>query len=264
MIRAIATLLIFLLPLAAQAQTETSDDVTYAKMKIPRTPLRWIIDTPTAGMLPRGSFDLDFRTFAGGGMQTSLGIGLMSRFSIGLGYGASRVFTDTMPDWNPRLEFLLKYKLLDQSTGLPAIAVGYSSQGYGRFDEDHGRFQVKSPGFYMVFSKDFDIYTSPAGLHWGINYSFENDIDDDPSAFLGFNTDLGDDMLFLAEYDFALNDNKRDIPYGRGRGFLNMGVAWYLTDRLSLELDLKNLMRNRNDADAIDREARLVYVEYFY
>jgi hypothetical protein len=248
----------------AYSQHETADDSIYSNMRIPRSQLRWIIDTPTAGMLGRGSFDLDFRTFSGGGLQTTLGIGLMNRFMVGISYGASSVLSDTVPDWNPRLEFQLRFRLLEEGEGLPAIAVGYSSQGYGPYDNDKKRYQVKSPGFYMSFTKNFNLYSYPAGFHWGINYSLENKIDNDPSAFVGFNTELGKDMLYLAEYDFAFNDNKPNGIYGRGRGFLNMGLVWYLTDELSLELDLKNLLRNRKDAGAIDREARLVYVEFFY
>jgi hypothetical protein len=246
------------------AQRETPDDKEYADMSIPRPQLRWVVDTPTGGMLPRGSFDLDMRTFSGGGLQATLGIGLMDRFSVGLGYGASAVLTDTIPVYNPRLEFQIRYRLFEETRGIPDIAVGFSSQGFGKFDEDGDRFQVKSPGFYISFSKRFLLYSSPAGWHWGLNYSLENLVDNDPSAFLGFNAELGEDMMFLTEYDFALNDNKSDGVYGRGRGFLNAGLAWYLTDGLSLELDMKNLLRNRRGANAIDREARLVYVEYFY
>lgn len=257
-------LAVVLFSIPAYAQRET-DDSKYSEIAVPRAELRWIIDTPTAGMLPRGSFDLDLRTFSGGGLQTALGIGLMNRFSVGLAYGASTVFSDTMPNWNPRLEFQLRFRLLEESEGLPAIAVGYSSQGFGRYDDERSRFQVKSPGFYIAFSKNFNLYSNPAGWHWGANYSLENDFDRDPSAFVGFNADLGNDMIFLSEYDFALNDNKPEVGiYGRGRGFLNMGLVWYLVDGLSLELDLKNLLRNRKDADAIDREARLVYMEFFY
>jgi hypothetical protein len=263
MIRIMA-LALCLLSTVVYGQHETADDSLYSNLRIPRTPLRWTIDTPTAGMLARGSFDMDIRTFSGGGLQASLGIGLMNRFSVGLAYGASSVLTDTMPDWNPRLEFQIRYRLLDQGPGLPAVAVGYSSQGYGKYDPDKKRFQVKSPGFYMAFSKDFGLYSNPASLHWGISYSLENQTDNDPSAFLGLNTELGDNMMYLAEYDFAFNDNRPNGIYGKGRGFLNMGIVWYLTDGLSLELDLKNLLRNRKDASAIDREARLVYVEYFY
>ncbi|HBC47752.1 MAG TPA: hypothetical protein DEO84_03130 [candidate division Zixibacteria bacterium] len=266
MIRYLALVMAFLILVSvpALAQRETADDSAYSYARIPRAPLRWTIDTPTAGMLPRGSFDLDIKTFTGGGIQTVLGIGLMNRFSVGLAYGASRVLSDTTPNWGPRLEFQLRYRLLEEGHGFPGIAVGFNSQGYGPYDDSLKRYQIKSQGFYVAFSTNFQIYSNNAGLHFGANYSLENDRDSDPSIFVGFNADLGNDMLFLSEYDFALNDNTRYSVYGKGRGFFNMGLTWYLTDGLSLELDLKNLLRNRAGAGAIDREARLVYTEFFY
>jgi hypothetical protein len=215
--------------LTAFAQRETYYDSVYSSESAQRSPLRWVINTPTAGMLPRGSFDLDMRTFSGGGLQSALGIGLMDRFSVALAYGASRVLSDTMPDYNPRLEVELKLKLMEENDGLPAIAAGYSSKGYGPYDADNKRYQIKSPGFYAAFSKNFKISTNPASLHWGANYSLENKVDNDPNVWFGFNADLSENMIFLAEYDFGLNDNKRYSVYGLGRGYFNIGVVWYLT-----------------------------------
>lgn len=251
---------------SVMAQDETLDDTIYANVIVNRPNLRMTVDTPTAGMLPRGAFDFDMRTFAIGGVQAALKIGLTDRFLVGVGYGASKVLTDVDPDWNPKLEFIIKLRLHEEAMvdNIPAIAVGYNSLGYGSYDSDRDRYMIKSPGFYAVFSKSFKLYENPASFHWGVNYSLENDVDNDPDAFFGFHTDIGPSMVFLAEYDIATNDNKRDGVYGLGRGFLNMGLAWYITDDLSLELDLKNLFRNRSDAETIDREARLVYVEYFY
>lgn len=248
------------------AQEYTLDDSLYTNVIINRPQLRTIIDTPTGGMLPRGAFDFDLRTFPIGGVQAALRIGLTDRFLVGVGYGSSKLLTDVDPDWNPRLEFIIKLRLHEESMrdGLPAIAVGFNSLGYGYYDSDNDRYMVKSTGFYLTLSKNFKLYDNPAGIHWGANYSLENKVDNNPNVFFGFNTDVGPSMVFLAEYDLALNDNKRNGVYGLGRGFLNMGLAWYITDDLSLELDLKNLLRNREDAEAIDREARLVYVDYFY
>jgi len=247
-------------------QGTTSDDSLYANVIVNRPQLRMTIDYPTAGMLPRGAFDIDMRTFPVGGVLAALRIGLSDEFMVGIGYGASRILSDVDPDWNPRLEFNIKLRLHEETAGdnFPAISVGYNSLGYGNYDSENSRYMVKSTGFYVAFSKNFGLYDNATGIHWGVNYSLENKVDNDPNVFLGFNTDVGPNMVFLAEYDLALNDNKRYDVYGLGRGFLNMGLAWYITDDLSLELDLRNLLRNRSNAAAIDREIRLVYVEYFY
>lgn len=266
MVLRVIPLTLLALTSSISGQPGATDDSLYANIIVNRAELRMTIDTPTAGMLPRGAFDFDMRTYPIGGVQASLRIGLTDRFTVGVGYGASKLLADVDPDWNPRLEFIIKLRLHEEVAGdnLPAISVGFNSLGYGNYDSDSDRYQVKSAGFHVVFSKNFKSYENPAGLHWGVNYSLENDEDNDPDVFLGFNTDVGPNMIFLTEYDLAINDNKRYEVYGLGRGFLNMGLAWYITDDLSLELDLKNLLRNREDAAAIDREARLVYVEYFY
>jgi len=261
----ILVLLLFASSYAQYGQYDTADDSLYSNIIVPRPELRWVIDVPTAGILPRGTFDMDMRTFPIGGVQTTLSIGLGHRFSVGVGYGASRVLTDDDPNWNPQIEFLLKFRLHEESEGFPAIAVGYSSMGFGQYDSEYNRYTVKSPGFYLALSKNFRLYDNPAAWHGGINYSLENDNDNDPNLFVGFNADVGPNMTFLAEYDFGINDTERYGVYGRQRrGYLNMGLAWYITQELSLELDLKNLLRNREGADAIDREIRLVYTEYFY
>ncbi len=158
----------------------------------------------------------------------------------------------------------MKFRLHEETDQIPAISVGFCSIGNGAYDDSTNRYTVKSPGFYLAFSKNFGFYDNPAAWHWGINYSLETDQDNDPSAFVGFSADLGHNMTFLSEYDFAFNDNSRYYIYGKKKGYLNIGLAWYITDELSLELDLKNLLMNRAEVESIDREVRLVYVEYFY
>ena len=83
-----------------------------------------------------------------------------------------------------------------------------------------------SPLMVVTFSKNFMFYNNPAAWHGGINYSLENDNDNDPNLFVGFNADVGPNMTFLAEYDFGINDTERYHVYGQQkRGYLNMGLA---------------------------------------
>jgi len=240
--------------------------------------VRWLIDTPTAYMLPRGSFDLDFRTFPEGGVQAAICIGLADRFSLGLAYGGSRILSEESPEWNPKMEFRIRYMLIEEFRSFPQISVGFSSIGYGLYrekDEEDGyledRYLVKSPGFYLSVSKRYPVYTSYFSLHGGINYSLESEIDSDPNIFAGLLINLGYRMVFLAEYDFAINDNKRAGMFGMGRGYLNLGIGWYITSELQLELDFRNVLLNRDDNfppgnpvdKIIDREIRLTYLQFF-
>ena len=271
--------LILLIPLIANGQDDYGDysDQYYQDEYVPpaQYDVRWLIDTPTAYMLPRGSFDMDFRTFPQGGVQASICIGLADRFSLGLAYGGSQILSEESPKWNPKMEFKIRYMLIEEYRSFPQIAVGFSSMGYGLYrekDEDIGyeesRYLVKSPGFYLSVSKRYPVYTSYFSLHGGINYSLENGEDSDPNFFTGMLVNLGYRMIFLAEYDFAINDNKRVGQFGMGRGYLNFGVAWYITSELQLGIDFRNVLLNRNDDFSanelvLDREVHLVYLQFF-
>lgn len=236
--------------------------------------IRWLVDKPTAYLLPRGSFDLDFNTFPGGGVQAAINIGLAKRFMIGLAYGGANILSETTPEWNPKMEFNIRYMLFEQYGSIPQVAIGFGSSGYGLFQEkdttsgyNEDRYLVKSTGFFMSVSKEYPIYASYLSLHGGINYSLENEIDSDPNIFLGALAHLGYDMIFLAEYDLAINDNKSSGIFGRGRGYLNCGIAWYITPQLQIELDFRNVLLNRRAVGSedlvLDREVRLVYLEFF-
>lgn len=237
--------------------------------------VRWLIDKPTAYMLPRGSFDLDFRTFPQGGVQAAINIGLANSFMIGLAYGGARILSEETPEWNPKMEFNIRYRLIEEYQGIPQFSVGFGSAGYGLYQEkdtsigyNEDRYLVKSPGFFLSLSKEYPLYTSYLSLHGGLNYSLESEIDADPNIYIGSLIHLGYHMVFLIEYDFAINDNKKSGIFGRGRGYLNLGVAWYITSELQLEIDFRNILLNRlaeseEDDLVIDREVRLVYLQFF-
>jgi len=269
-------LLILIIPCLAQVDDEVNRNGGFDIGPIPpaRFDPRWIIDAPTAHMLPRGAFDLDMRTFPEGGVQASLSIGLADRFFIGICYGGAKILSEKVPEWNPRMEFKLRYRLIEAINSFPDVSVGFSSLGYGLYQEKdttigylEDRYLVKSPGFYLGFSKKYSAYSGSFSVHGGINYSLEKSEDADPDFFIGLIANLGYQMIFLSEYDFAINDNKTAGRFGRGRGYLNMGLAWYITSDLSLEVDFRNLLSNRRNPSeenqVVDREVRLVYLQFF-
>ncbi|MCJ7507238.1 MAG: YjbH domain-containing protein [candidate division Zixibacteria bacterium] len=226
---------------------------------------RKLIDCPTAALLPRGSFDFDIRFFPNGGVNIALGIGLMKRLNVGMSYGGEEIIGDKDPNWNPRIEFAVKYRLINESYMMPAFALGFDSQGYGAYDDSLDRYANKSKGFYGVISKNYLVFEQvPVGLHFGGNYSLENeDKDKSMDLYLGADVRITEDLAGTLEYDLAFNDNRKDQYYGRGYGYLNIGIQWIFQDRLVLELDLKNVLRNKPGDITMSREVRMVYVEYF-
>lgn len=257
-------------PLTACAQEEEPDTASAPEQEpvanVVATPLRLeLIDMPTAQTLPRGAYDVALRLFAGGCAVSGARVGMIDAFTFGFHYGGSEILASGEPDWNPRVEFYARLRLLRETTG-PGLAFGYDSQGLGKFDEELDRYEVKSRGFYAALDKTWPI-GGFLSLHGGISRSLEdNDGEKSPTGWFGMQKSIGNPVTFLIEYDLALNDDNDDGHYGRGRGYLNSGLAWSVTDAFALEFALRNMTENTNDEGLLgdwNREIRLRYAEFF-
>lgn len=224
---------------------------------------RKLIDCPTAGLLPRGSFDFDIRIYPEGGVITALEIGITNRLMIAISFGGENVIGEGKADWNPDMEFAVKYRFLHETYFLPAFAMGYDGQGYGPYDDSLKRYTYKSKGFYAVISKSYLVGDVPVGLHGGMNYSLEDKDDKNLPIFIGCDIRLNEGLGFVLEYDLATNDDHEDNIYGQGWGYLNFGIQWFFSKKLLLEFDLKNVFKNRKDVSTLGREFRVLYFEFF-
>lgn len=228
-------------------------------------PPRQLVDCPTAATLPRASFDFEVRTSANGSLVAQTAIGLHKRFMVGMSYGGEKVLGDEKADWYNEMQFMVKYQLIVETLYMPAIAMGYEGQGYGRYFNDFERYMFKSKGFYAVMSKGYRTYKWSSGLHAGVYYSLEDNIDrdDDVSVYLGSDLQLQNDLLLVAEYDLAISDNRDTERSGKGWGYLNVGIRWIFSERLEIGFDMENLLGNRNDTKNPNRGLRITYLEFF-
>jgi hypothetical protein len=230
-------------------------------------PPRTLVDLPTAGTLPRGFFNIGLRLYDRGGAMGYTDIGLSSRFQLGISYGGNQIVSSRDPDWNPRIGFNLKFRLVDELEYFPAIAIGFTDQGFGAFSSDFDRYTYKSRGFYAVTSRSFYFYKWTSGWHFGMNYSRESDGDGDKDVniFGGFDATFNYNLALLLEYDAALNDDRGEYPEisGKGRGYLNLSIKWLFAEDLELEVILKDLLVNRRDSDTFSRGIRMVYIDSF-
>ncbi len=230
-------------------------DSAFAQGNVPR----WLVDGPTAGMLPAGRLAADLRLYGDSGILSQIEVGVHNRVSIGVSFGGQHLVGSREAAWNPRVEVAGRVRVIEEELKIPAVAVGYHSQGYGEYDEGLKRYAVKSKGFYAVASKNYGFPLGDMGVHAGLNRSLEDgDGDGDISGFLGADVELKRVFALLMEYDFAINDNE-DNSLGSGRGRLNLGGRWMPSDRLNLEVDVKNLFRDGKRSKSIDRQVRLVY-----
>ena len=119
---------------------------------------------------------------------------------------------------------------------------------------------------YIVFSKNWN-FLGNLGMHVGINknLSENDDGDNDPNVFFGFDKELNRSFSFLVEYDAALNDDDHilhDITFGRGKGYLNAGIRWAISSNLMLEINLNDINQN-TEAEYTNREIKIMYSESF-
>ncbi|MFQ5603033.1 MAG: hypothetical protein ACE5HS_07160 [bacterium] len=224
-------------------------------------PHRLLIDLPTAGTLERGSFAIGLRMFNHGGLLSGVAVGITPRFMIGLSYGGENIIGEGDVNWNPDPGIQARFRVIDETYTVPAVTLGFNSQGYGPYNDAFKRYVNKSRGLFVVASKNYAFFQN-LGIHGGINFSLEDDDgDEDLNVFLGLDVSFNREFRFVMEYDLARNDNKDDAAFGEGDGYLNTGVQWSFSDRLFLQFNLKNLLKN--GPDNIMREFKIGYFEYF-
>ena len=153
-----------------------------------------IVNCHTAGLLPRSSYEFEASVYPNGsldqpgsGLLLGVTVGLLNRLNIGVSYGGDGIIGRQQPVFNPHIGALIKYRLFEETYFFPAFAVGYDHQGSGGIDQEYNGYVYKSPGFFVVASKNYLLFTKlQLGVHGGMNYSLEeNRIVKWPNAYVG-------------------------------------------------------------------------------
>jgi hypothetical protein len=251
-----------------------------------------LVSIPTAGTLERGQYEMEVLMMTDGGILGRLGIGFTDRFALGMSYGIQEFIGNGKPALNRTVpEAQVKYRIYDESYNIPAIALGLDTQGRGKFqtydvvDTSSGeeeiletveRYETKAIGIFLVASKNWQIWGN-FGSHFGISknvWEADNN-DDDINIFFGVDKDLSPELSLYLEYNAGLDDNNYDdnelidltkITVGRGKGYLNAGVRWFVTPSMMLEVDMNDIFINKEGDFKwynFSRELKLIYTELF-
>lgn len=203
-----------------------------------------MIDKPTAGMLKRSQYKIGTNFYERGGVLVDVEVGLINRFSFGISYGGSGVIGSTKVEMNEWPGVKAKLRLIEEGTVVPAVAFGFDSQGKGPWVDSTSRFAFKSPGFYAVASKNYQLLGN-FSIHGGINYSLERDDGDkDLNFYVGAEKSIGEIVSFILEYDFAVNDSDTR-SLGLGKGYLNLGLRLSAAEGFVLGFDYKDILANQ-------------------
>lgn len=221
---------------------------------------RYIIDLSTAGMLRHGDLAIDMDFFQSGGLLVGFSLGAFNRFTIGMSYGGENIVGSEDPHRNGTPGFQVRLRLIDESLLLPAIVLGFNSQGKEVYVDSLSRYNIKSMGFYLVGSKNYRAMGF-LSLHGGVNYSLErSDGDSDPNIFAGLEKTFGPFLSLLGEYNLALNDNDGEA-LGKGRGYLNVGFRVSIGGGFTFGMNVKDIFKNQRNNDTRNRTLSLEYVK---
>ena len=222
---------------------------------------RFLVDVPTAGMLAKGNLALDMDFYQEGGVLIGLTLGILDRLSFGLSYGGTHLIGSDVPVMNSVPGANIKIRIIEENVAFPAIVLGFDSQGRDGYLKDLSRYTVKSPGFYVVGSKNYSMLGF-FSIHGGVNYSLERaDGDKDVNAFAGVEKTVGGALSLVAEYNVGANDSNGKAV-GKGRGYVNAGIKWTVGNGLTLGVCLKDLTRNGNsDITVANRTVKIEYAK---
>jgi hypothetical protein len=226
-----------------------------------------LVDTPTAGILQQGEVQVSAKAYRSNGILAGSSVGILPRFMFGISYGGENLVGSDKPFWHERVEVNAKYRIIDEGTSMPAIAVGFDTQGHGEYHKSLKRFDIKSKGFYAVASKNFLLYGN-LGLHGGANYSLEvKDKQDNINFFIGADKTIGENLHLLLDYDLALNDQKAkasveeesDFWKRRGYGYLNLALYLKFTDFVAVKFLAYDVLENNKLTNGADRAIIIDY-----
>lgn len=230
-----------------------------------------IVDVPTASILRGGDFHAGVRVYQDGGMLASLSAGISNHVMFGISFGGTHIIgNEQQINWNNMPGVRLIYRIWDESMRLPALVIGFDSQGAGPYyseknlaqpyintakNDSLDRYDFKSRGFYCVVSKGYSSLIN-AGLHAGLSYSIERggSTKRSPTIYMATNAHLTRDLAFLLEYDFAVHDSK-----WYSKGILNVGLRWAFGSNIFFDFNLQNFLGAKDNTSDVRRVINLSY-----
>ena len=75
---------------------------------------RWLVDGPTAGMLPAGRLSADLRLYGDSGILSQIEIGVHNRVSVGVSFGGQHLVGSREASWNPRVEVAGRVRVIEE------------------------------------------------------------------------------------------------------------------------------------------------------
>lgn len=227
-----ATLLLPILFNTAFAKGNAGTEATYES--------RYLVDMPNAGMLPKSHYLFCPKFIEDGGLLLDLEVAPFDFLNVGISYPIFGVIGDHKLYFPKNLPgFKIKLRVLGEEIYIPAIAIGFSSQGNGLYDNDKFRYEQLSPGFYLVFSKSFKWYLGEVSAHLGANYCVENKDNMGFNVYGGVEQTIGKYLAFIVEANPNFNDEHKNAR-------LNFGIRAGVFENITVEWQFREVFASKN------------------
>ncbi|OGU59260.1 MAG: hypothetical protein A2X64_01840 [Ignavibacteria bacterium GWF2_33_9] len=202
-----------------------------------------VVSMPTAGLIPSSGQLFSLNMHGKSGLMFQVEYSPINNALIGISFGGTGMFGNEKISFQKFPGFEAKYRLINEKKYLPAIAVGFNSQGLGIFENNE--FQVNSPGFYLALSKAFKWNYGLFAIHFGTNYSLEQRSDIRKlNAYFGLEHSISRQSSINFEYDF---NSPYNPDFDAAKGKTNLSFRYSIENVTTLELKLMDVFGTRGD-----------------
>jgi hypothetical protein len=223
---------------------------------------RYIVDMPTAGMLPQSAFSLYGMAYSDGGILAEIFACPFKDFLIGISFGGTGIIGESDVNFQELPSVHIRYRVINEKLSFPAIVFGVNTQGRGIYSKSRKQFEVFSPGIYLSLSKNFNWLLGDVAFHGGANYSFEAKPETRvPNLYCGLEQSIGSSVAFNFEFNTAINEYREELI--EGIGIFNASLRWSVAAGMTLEFQLRDLLSNRKNYNTPSRYIGLEYIDSF-
>lgn len=189
----------------------------------------YLIDTPTAKVLPIRTFSSTSRIFSEGGLVNFFTFTPLDRFSIGTAITLEHIVGTNEEDIKilpPSLQ--LKFQMYDGSETWPILALGFNNQGF-YYDHKEDKYLQLAKGLYLAATQE--VLTQGLMANYGLNITTDGFEFEKLHSFIALSYDITEYFNFMLEWD-----NIRSLKTSR----VNTGLRIYIAEFFALDFAVRN------------------------
>lgn len=195
-----------------------------------------IVREPTAGIVAPGTYSISLCTFPDDGLRFSFFLGIIPRFSAGLGYGGWNITGLSDPSWFDHLYLKMRFRLLDESGRLPGMVVGFDNEPESI--RSGATYRRRARDLYIALSKNFQSFGGDVAFHFGISTDIRDPVH--AGIWTGFDKAFPGGFGMAMEYDFA-TDEDDSVRFDNNGGFVNGEIYWESFGQVRISLQFMDI-----------------------